>query len=203
MEKRSHIRVKAQILVQVLWHPAPGPMELVLVSQGSLKPGQTRIKLSIVPRFALSRCRSISFLSVDAVAVHICMGHCLLSTPEDTTHVAPLAGWLWLIEQCQKAHFWCHLCVLGRKWSPWDGRRSDHTCTNPALQFRMVSGVMSLMRPQKMNHVPIMIEVFPMHQTALVQIHWRLLIIIMEYNGTLNMVTYRGEWVLMCLGLQE
>lgn len=92
MEKRSHIRVKAQIPVPGLWHPAPGPVEIVLASQGSSKSGQRRKKLSIVPYFALSRGRSISLLSVDAVVAHICMGHCSLPTPGGTTHLGPLAG---------------------------------------------------------------------------------------------------------------
>lgn len=153
---------KAEILVQVLWHPAPGPTELVLAPQGFLKSGQTRMKLSIVSYFALSRCRSTLLPRVDAAAARTGVAHCLLATSGDVTLLAPLAGWLRLREQCQKAHF----CVLGRKWSPWDERGSDHTCTDPELQFCTVAGAMSLMRPQKMSHVLLVIKVFPMHWAA-------------------------------------
>lgn len=157
------------------------------------------MKLSIVSYFAVLRCQSTLLPRVDAAAARTGVAPCLLATSGDATRLAPLAGWLRLIEQCQKAHF--H--VLGRKWSPWDERGSAHTCTDPELQFCTVAGVMSLIGPQKMSHVLLVIKVFPMHWAALVEIHWRPLIIIMEYSGTLNTVTYRGEWVLVCLGLQE
>lgn len=180
MEKRSRIRVKAKILFKHI-HIAPG-----ISWSFQIWSDQNRIKHC--PIFALLRCWSILFLSVAGVAVHICMVTACWLLQEGNTQ-GPLPGWFCLIKQCQKAHFWCHLCVSGRKWSPWDERGSDDICTDPALQFCMVAGVMSLMWPQEMSRVLMMSKVFPMHWTAFVQMHWRLLIIIMEYNGILKTVT--------------
>lgn len=131
MEKISNIRVKAQILVQVLWPPSPGPIELGLTSQGSLKSGQTRIEKSIVPYSTLSRSWRILFLNLDAVVALICMDHCLLATPGDAAHLAPLAGTFLMsplcfrkkIESLRWKRIWPHLHKLNTAissgvWSP-------------------------------------------------------------------------------------
>lgn len=138
--------------------------------------------------------QSVLFLSMDIVATHIWLVHCLLATPGHTERPYHLAGWLWMTGQWQKVHFLWYLHILGRKWRSWDESRSGHTCTT--------AGVMSLVRPQMISQG--WIKTLTIFWTALVQI-WRLFIVIqwIEYSGTLKNITYRGEWVLRCLDLQE